>query len=156
MLRDRESSITQREVRDAIMESTPSEWEQFDGHFGTLKAHEDDPFPRSVWTYDYDVNLRIEQGSDLNDNFQADWTDAFIKDNNTQVEYYVFYGSSPVCYCSLVSVEGGKAILPVPDRPHDEEERPISRFKDDLARIVNVSEREYETHKDRANIVVKG
>lgn len=155
MLRDRESSITRREVRDAILESAPSEWERFDGHFGTLKAHKEDPFPQSVWTYDHDVNLRIEQGSDLNDNFQSDWTDSFIKDNNTPVEYYVFYNSSPVHYNSLVSVEGGKARLPIPNRPHDEDKRPISRFEDELARIVNQSKREYETHKQRANIVVE-
>ncbi len=79
---------------------------------------------RSIATYKHDVNLRLEIHYDA-DGIQNDkYTDSWANQHRDSraIGYWcdIYYGASPVRRTILVSVDGGRALLPIP-RQRDSE-----------------------------------
>ncbi len=64
--------------------------------------------------YKKDVNLRIESDFDSAEPFSESWATKLPDSNARTVEYTVWYGDTRVVRKTLVSVDGGRAELPMP------------------------------------------
>ncbi len=64
------------------------------------------------------VNLRFEPAfEDIFINgkdFKEPWTANYPNQNTSRIDFIVYYGSTPIYDFSLVSVDGHKALLPMP------------------------------------------
>jgi hypothetical protein len=92
----------------AVIESDPrTQWTRF--------THKD--AERAV--FNDDVNLRIESHFDddlHNSDFKEAWANNFPDPRASSRFYNIYYGASLIAYRILVSVDGGRATLPLPDK----------------------------------------
>ncbi len=95
------------ELFQTIIESDPQDhWQRFE-----YKNAE-----RAI--FKGDVNLRIECGIDsdvINDDFKEEWANKHPDKHAESYSHNIYYGASLVTYVILVSVDGGRARLPLPD-----------------------------------------
>jgi hypothetical protein len=89
-------------VREKIANSEPSEWIPF-SDMGT-------------WTYRDDVRLRIQRNEQLESDLQTPWTQ-HLQAKSQSFSYIVYYGSSPVEYHAIASVDNFRAHIPLPQQP---------------------------------------
>lgn len=71
-----------------------------------------------TFTYKKDLNLHINRSSDDRE-FNEPWAKNFPDKNARAVDYKVFYNNSFVDEKMLVSVDGARAVLPLPKSPDD-------------------------------------
>ena len=95
------------DVFQQIIDSDPQEhWRRME-HKGQRAIFKDD------------VNIRIECDLDkdlLVQDFTEDWANKHSDPHAVSYSYNIFYGASLVAFVVLVSVDGCRALLPVPDR----------------------------------------
>ena len=102
---------------------------------------------RGVYTYKGDLNIRIERrDSDLkSDKFTGeDWATNHPDPNAYRVIYELYYGSSFIKEKLLVSVDGHRATLPLPDiktREVDPEDYHFAEIVDQLDTLSEYMER---------------
>ncbi len=77
------------------------------------------------FTYKNDLNLRIERAEyDTYENFVEPWANRHPDSSAKSVDYTVKYGSSFIERHKLVSVDGHRATLPIPESRDDLRVRP--------------------------------
>lgn len=106
-----------------LSKSSPDEW----------LRHDD----QGSFTYKADADLHIEREAyDLQDTFNESWAVNHPDKTAHRVYYRVMYNSSLIERKLLVSVDGGRATLPLPDR------KSLEVFLADVnfARIVDVAD----------------
>ena len=85
-----------------------------------MSAQEDwvKPLGHDTVFHRYDVNLTIgssHEGEDIQqENFREPWANKFPDERATGYYYNVRYGTTVVARVILVSVDGGRALLPAP------------------------------------------
>lgn len=98
--------------------------------------------------YKNDLNLSFHTKY-LGDGFNEDWATKHPDPNATQVRGYFYYGNNPIMEVFLVSVDGGRAILPY---PKSDTNRVITRREYNIATLINDRLDEY---LQRSNIRVE-
>lgn len=117
--------MNQKKVNDILANSSQDEW-IVDDETGSF-------------TYKEDLNLRIERESyDARRKFNEDWATKHPDTEAIAVNYTVKYGSSFVARETLVSVDGGRATLPMPDV---KTKKTVSQEDMNFTKIVDVSGR---------------
>ena len=100
-----------------------------------------DKLSRRVTVYKPDVNLRFEvdhdEESGLGLAFFAEWATEFPDERAYGVNHYLWYGASLVRRFLLVSVDGGRASLPI---PHSAQDLKVSRLDYVVAAIHDSGE----------------
>ncbi len=86
-----------------------------------------------VFTYKKDLSLRIERVAEDRE-FVEPWATKFPDKNARAIEYRVYYNNSFVDERLLVSVDGARAILPLPKSAKD---LIVKKSNINFARIVN-------------------
>jgi hypothetical protein len=91
---------------------------------------------QGVWTFRHDLSIRVERipSHRENDQFPEKWATRHPDPSARQCGYGIFYGTSLVETFTLVSVDGLRATLPMPDV---DTKTKIKRYDYDLARIVD-------------------
>jgi hypothetical protein len=72
--------------------------------------------PQEVWVNKNDCRVRIEEmpyEDSESRKFEEEWTKRFPDKKAFRSEYVVYFGSSPIYRTMLVSVDGGRATLPL-------------------------------------------
>ena len=91
----------------AIIESNPEEvWHRLE-HKGAQRA-----------VFKNDLNLRIESHHTddlLVDPFEEDWATQHPDPHAASYAFNIYYGATLVTFVVLVSVDGGRALLPLPE-----------------------------------------
>ena len=130
--------MTQKEVTDILATSSQNEW-IVDDETGSF-------------TYKDDLNLRIERAEyDKSNSFNEDWATGHPDSKAEKVNYTVKYASSFVARETLVSVDGGRATLPMPDV---KTKKIVSSDDMNFAKIVDVSDRTDE-YIERSGLTVQ-
>lgn len=141
-----------QEIQQKIDESEPGDWQKHEGAIGSVTTER--PETQIVWTYEHDVDLCIERGNALEDEFQEPWTEAFAdNENNMSYTYWVYYGASPVGSQTIVSVDGHRADIPLPDDMGDT--LTITSYQDNFGEIVNHDLQTYRDYLGRAEIEIE-
>lgn len=139
------------DIIQTINESDPLDWTYQEANH-SLAGGEDDSH-NAIWVYNHDVNLRLERGRVAVQDFQQDWTDNFPDTNAISYGYWFYYGQSPILYQVLVSVDGHRADLPIPDR--EEDRLVISATEAKYGRIVTGDRDQFDRALKRANIEIE-
>ena len=130
--------MTQKEVNDILATSSQNEW-IVDDETGSF-------------TYKDDLNLRIERAEyDKSNSFNEDWATGHPDSQAEKVNYTVKYASSFVARKTLVSVDGGRATLPMPDV---KTKKIVSSDDMNFAKIVDVGDRTDE-YIERSRLTVQ-
>ncbi|MFW6025367.1 MAG: hypothetical protein ACOCRX_03405 [Candidatus Woesearchaeota archaeon] len=94
--------MKKRDVDNILLNSSSEDW---------IKDEETGNF-----TYKKDLNLRVErQKTDEIGTFKEEWATDFPDSNAESIEHIVKYNNSFVYRKLLVSVDGGRALLPMPE-----------------------------------------
>jgi len=103
------------------------------------------------FTYKNDLNLHIERADyETYRDFDEPWAKSHPDPKAVAVEYVVKYGSSFVEKHMLVSVDGHRATLPMPNSLNDLR---VSASEANFARIVDIGDR-VDEYLQRSNIKV--
>jgi len=89
-------------------------------------------------TYKHDLNLRIQE-NETNMRFTAKWANEHPDSDAYKVKYEIYYGNSLIETKILVSVDGGRAILPIPKRNTNQVDRDSYHFAE-ITNPVNLEE----------------
>lgn len=134
-----EESESLGSIKRKISDSDISDW-QYDDSEGR-------------YTYTSDVALRIEKDDydELGD-FGEEWATKFPDPNAKSFYAHVYYDSSPVLKEYIVSVDGHRAYIPLPDR----RTHTISEFQYDMGNILNLGTGwDYDDYLRRADVSVR-
>jgi len=130
--------MRQKEVNNILATSSQNEW-IVDDETGSF-------------TYKDDLNLRIERAEyDKSNSFNEDWATGHPDSLAEKVNYTVKYGSSFIARKTLVSVDGGRATLPMPDV---KTKKIVSSDDMNFAKIVDVGDRTDE-YIERSGLTVQ-
>ena len=116
------------------------------------------------WTYKPDLMIRLEDTTndeyeDRRDrDFNEEWAMAFPDKNARRVSYTLYYGPSVVKKVDMVSVDGGRTLIPMTKSPT---EHTITEWQYRFAKIVELhpgpdSAYNLDTRLKQAGITVKG
>lgn len=105
----------------------------------------------SIWVFKGDVNLRIERDREFEGDFAEPWTKVFPDKSSSMIRYRVCYGASVIGLHSLVSVDGGRADLPLPTAGTTS----VRRDRYVVARIVD-QQGDLDDYMQRAQLTVSG
>lgn len=103
-----------------------------------------------TFTYKNDLNLRIERSPEDRE-FNEEWAKNFPDKNARAEDYKVFYNNSFVDEKMLVSVDGSRAILPL---PKSESDLTVTAANVNFARIVNVGS-QFDDYLSESNFSIK-
>lgn len=92
--------MTKQEIIDKVMESPYENWTYFDEY--------------GEFTLNDDVAIRIIHDDSADHDFVEDWTERHPDKHATMKTFYIFYNASRVESFYLVSVDGGRATIPMP------------------------------------------
>jgi len=132
---------TLQDVREILAGSEPSAWI---------------PFPETgVWTFSEDVQLRIQRDERVERSFTTAWTRGIQGDNETY-GYLVYYGSSPVEYHTIASVDNFRAHVPLPQQPAGPNgSYTITPYQATLGRIITGNPTTFESYLETTGIRVR-
>jgi hypothetical protein len=114
------SELSTDEILDFVKDSNPDNW---DVHFSEdieIAVYKNDPALR--------IEFKHTNESVHNFDFRERWANKFPDPNATSYYYYLYYGSTRLKEFILVSVDGGRARLPLPKSAIDFSVEPI-RYK---------------------------
>jgi len=132
---------TLTEVQEKIAGSEPTEWIPF-SEMGT-------------WTYSEDVKLRIQRHEQLESGLQLQWTQ-HLQGTSRSFSYLVYYGSSPVEYHTIASVDNFRAHIPFPKQPSDPNQPfTITPYQATLGRIITGNEKTFQAYLDNTGIEIR-
>jgi hypothetical protein len=101
-----------QDVRGVIEDSTPNQWEYFEQVAPQVSVTSN---PDTIcYVYNEDVNIRLERGEMAVQNFDEPWVPGAGGQTDSYV-WWLTYQNSPVEQFVVVSVDGGRANIPVPD-----------------------------------------
>jgi len=113
-------NLETNEIFDVVKESNPSDWDVNFSQDADIAVFKSDPA------------LRIETGHTPefihNDDFYEKWANKFPDPHATSYYYHLYYGSTRLKEFILVSVDGGRTLLPLPKYQTDLSVEPI-RYK---------------------------
>lgn len=130
------------EIRETIAGSRPEDWVPF--------------ADMGIWTSRDDVDLRIARHNQIDPNFRAPWTEG-IQAGSQSFSYIVYYGSSPVEYHVIVSVDEFRAHIPMPQDPNGPNQPfTITPYQADLGKIITRDEQTFNAYLNRTGIQIQG
>ena len=130
-----------RAVQEKIATSEPTEWIPF-SEMGT-------------WTFSEDVRLRIQRHEQLESNLGLQWT-RHLQGTSQSFSYLVYYGSSPVEYHTIASVDNFRAHIPFPQQPSDPSQPfTITPYQATLGQIITGNEKTFQAYLDNTGIEVQ-
>lgn len=128
------------DVRERITGSAPEEWIPFSD--------------RGTWTYREDVDVRIQREEQLDPNLQTPWTQGLQAASQSH-SYLVYYGSSPVEYHVIASVDNFRAHIPMPRQPDGPDDPfTITPYQATLGRIITGDDQTFEAYLSSTGIEV--
>jgi len=141
------------ELHNTIVKSSPGEWERWEPYHGCSQP---DGSAGVVAVYQPDVQLRLEQGRLLQEEYRSEWSDKYPNsEDNESCEFWVMYGQSPVDRLLMVHVDGYSAFVPVPETTLDDESPTISLYKYIIGAAVSHQESLFKEKLQLAGIEVQ-
>ena len=126
--------VDMQNVRRVIGESNPQQWKYFEGISPQVSTVSNDTI---CYVYNEDVNIRLERGTKLVEDFDEPWVPGAGGRTNSY-EWWLTYQNSPVELFVVVSVDGGRANIPVPDNGYQGGGTPtLTERKANLGRIFD-------------------
>lgn len=109
----------------------------------------------STWTFSEDVRLRIQRHEQLESNLGLQWT-RHLQGTSQSFSYLVYYGSSPVEYHTITSVDNFRAHIPFPQQPSDPSQPfTITPYQVTLGQIITGNEKTFQAYLDNTGIKVQ-
>jgi len=117
--------MTHNELTDILRHSSGRDWLQADGG--------------ESYVFKQDLHLKIKSGHgfEVKDTSAYPWLDDLDEKSLLNVQFDVVYGASVIEKRSLLLVDGGRALLPIPS---GSDGRSVSEVDLSFARIVDDSE----------------
>jgi len=129
-------------VQQLVGDSDPADWIPF-ADMGT-------------WTYQHDVSLRIQRDQQLDPSLQTPWTQ-HLQGGNQSYSYLVYYGSSPVEYHAIASVDNFRAHIPLPQQPAGPNDPyTITEYQATLGRIITGNPETFDAYLTNTGIEIQG
>jgi len=119
------------EVKELIRNSEKNDW-----------IHEDS---LNTFTLKENVNIRIDREY-IDEGFYEEWAEKHADSNTQKVYFTVYYNNSFIDQNLMVSVDGGRAVLPIPKSNDDLR---VLREKYNLGKIVCYDSRSYDEYIKR-------
>jgi hypothetical protein len=113
----------------------PEFWELIDGDTNVLKVNSHS----NVASFKPDVSITMAWGLECLDNFVEEWANKFPDPSASSRYLDIFYNNALIFRDVYVTVDGGRAKLPLPDRKWDKNEEKIV--------ALNVPRRRYQLIK---------
>jgi hypothetical protein len=131
----------QTEIRGRIEDTAAEDWIPFSD--------------RGTWTFRDDVALRIQREEQLDPNLQAPWSHQ-LQAGSQSFSYLVYYGSSPVEYHAIASVDNFRAHIPMPRQPQEQgDPYTISPYQATLGRVITGEAQTFEAYLTRTGIEIR-
>ena len=132
---------TLADIQAQIGDSGPEEWIPF-SEMGT-------------WTYRDNVQLRIQRHEQLDPNLQTPWTQ-HLQAQSQSYSYIVYYGSSPVEYHTVASVDNFRAHIPLPRQPASPDQPyTITEYQATLGRIITGNTETFRAYLQNTGIEIQ-
>jgi hypothetical protein len=124
-----------QDVRSVIEDSVPNQWEYFEQVAPQVSVTSN---PDTIcYVYEEDVNIRLERGAMAVQDFDEPWVPGAGGQTDSYV-WWLTYQNSPVEQFVVVSVDGGRANIPVPDGGHSGGSTPtLTEREANLGRIFD-------------------
>lgn len=101
-----------QDIKKVIEASNPNQWEHFEQVAPQVSVTST---PNTIcYVYTEDVNICLERGSKAVEDFDEPWVPGAGGQTDSYV-WWLTYQNSPVEKFAVVSVDGGRANIPVPD-----------------------------------------
>jgi hypothetical protein len=134
-----------RTFKEIIINSNPEDWLVTEGvkqtfYFNDPTRKEEitcEEDSKTVLVYKGDLNIRIEEETDINKEFHEKWAQDFPDPRAYRVIARLYYGCSLVEEKVFVAVDGFRATLPLPEPP---DYKYINYEDYRIARILNWNE----------------
>lgn len=129
------------DIQARIDGSHPSDWI----HFSDM----------GTWTFRDDVQLRIQRHEQLEADLQRPWTQ-HLQAQSQSFSYLVYYGSSPVEYHAIASVDNFRAHIPFPQQPAGPNEPyTINDYQATIGRIITGNEETFRAYLKNTGIEIR-
>lgn len=129
------------DIQEKIADSEPAEWIPFSD--------------MGVWTYRDDVRLRIQRNEQLESNLQTPWTQ-HLQATSQSFSYIVYFGSSPVEYHAIASVDNFRAHIPLPQQPAGPNQPfTITPYQATLGRIITGNVETFNAYLQNTGIEIQ-
>lgn len=124
-----------QELRELLSESQPNDWIKQSAQWATANTTDRE----TMWLYRDDVELQLVPGRTHVTGFKEPWTEPYPdNEHNKSFSMWLSYSGSPVEEYIVVSVDGGRATVPLPSGVSDDAaEISLHRDQNALAQIVN-------------------
>ncbi len=120
------SDLSTSEILDVVKDSHPDDWDVHFSQDTEIAVFKNDPALR--------IEFKHTEESVHEEDFYENWANKFPDPHATSYYYYLYYGSTRLKEFILVSVDGGRALLPLPKSVLDLSVEPI-RYK--IAKIFD-------------------
>jgi len=100
------SELSTSEILDVVKNSSSDNWEVHFSQDAEIAVFKNDPALR--------IEFKHSEESVHNDDFYEKWANKFPDPHATSYYYYLYYGSTRLKEFILVSVDGGRALMPLP------------------------------------------
>jgi len=120
------SELSTSEILEVVKNSNPDDWEIHFSQDTEIAIFKNEPALR--------IEIQHDNEAVHNFDFHEDWANKFPDPHATSYYYYLYYGSTRLKEFILVSVDGGRAILPLPSSAFDLSVDPL-RYK--IAKIFD-------------------
>ena len=163
-----------------ILDSEPKDWEHTGcwgsgsgpsyknmftmwGSGGNKRTNIDIESHSAIATFKKDLNISLAWGITVNDDFQEDWANSNADPKASSHLIDFFFGSTLVTRQYYVSVDGGRAMLPIPKIEWDEATKKprslsISESEDKFFTLFNRINKavilEYEKYREGADFQI--
>ncbi|CDK38918.1 hypothetical protein BN903_212 [Halorubrum sp. AJ67] len=142
-----------QDVRSVIRDSTPNQWEYFEQVAPQVSVTSN---PDTIcYVYEEDVNIRLERGAVAVQDFDEPWVPGAGGQTDSYV-WWLTYQNSPVEQFVVVSVDGGRANIPVPDGGQSDGDTPtLTEREANLGRIFDQhSLNGFDDYIDRSDVEI--
>jgi hypothetical protein len=112
--------LTTNEILDIVKDSSTDDWDVNYRQDAEIAVYKNNPVLR--------IETRHIDEFILNEDFSEKWANQFPDPHATSYYYHLYYGSTRLKDFILVSVDGGRALLPLPKYPTNLEVEPL-RYK---------------------------
>lgn len=103
--------LTTIEVLEIVEQSNPNDWDVNFSQSAEIAVYKEYPSLR-IETHHKDEFIH-------NDDFYENWANSFLDSHARSYYYHVYVGATRLKEFILVSVDGGRALLPLPKNPTD-------------------------------------
>jgi hypothetical protein len=114
------TGLTSGEILEIIKNSNPSEWDVNYSQDGEIAIFKEYPLLR--------IETKHNKDFVHNEDFREKWANMFLDPHATSYRYQIYLGETRLRELILVSVDGGRALLPLPKSAIDLRVEPL-RYK---------------------------